>query len=102
MISAQIRIRFEQLPAAWSARNHDRTGFLAGSKKSWQAGRRVPTLQVEETRMTKAWLAAIAAVSFAAGVPAMAVAQNAPVKIVSLMELSGAGATAGTNFSNGV
>jgi hypothetical protein len=32
--------------------------------------------------MTKTWLAAIAAVSFAAGVPA--------------------GATAGTNFSNGV
>jgi hypothetical protein len=52
--------------------------------------------------MTETWLAAIAAVSFAAGVPAMAVAQNAPVKIISLMELSGAGANAGTNFSNGV
>jgi branched-chain amino acid transport system substrate-binding protein len=52
--------------------------------------------------MTKTWLAAIAAVTFTAGAPAATMAQNTPVKIVSLMELSGAGATAGTNFSNGV
>jgi branched-chain amino acid transport system substrate-binding protein len=33
--------------------------------------------------------------------PALALAQSGPVKIVGLVELSGAGATAGTNFDNG-
>jgi hypothetical protein len=52
--------------------------------------------------MRKSWLAAIAAWSVVADLPGGSVAKTAPVKIVSLMELSGAGATAGTNFSNGV
>jgi len=45
-------------------------------------------------------LAAVAALMVAA--PVVSLAQTGPVKIVSLMELSGAGATAGTNFRNGV
>jgi branched-chain amino acid transport system substrate-binding protein len=43
-------------------------------------------------------LAAVALASFAA----VAAAQQGPVKIVGLVELSGTGATAGTNFDNGV
>jgi branched-chain amino acid transport system substrate-binding protein len=50
--------------------------------------------------MIKSWLAAVAALMVAA--PVVSLAQTGPVKIVSLMELSGAGATAGTNFRNGV
>jgi branched-chain amino acid transport system substrate-binding protein len=50
--------------------------------------------------MIKSCLAAAAAAMLAA--PAVSVAQTGPVKIVSLMELSGDGATAGTNFRNGV
>jgi branched-chain amino acid transport system substrate-binding protein len=53
--------------------------------------------------MKMPWVAAVAAFGLIAGLPDLAVAQQSgPVKIVSLMELSGAGATAGTNFSNGV
>jgi branched-chain amino acid transport system substrate-binding protein len=52
--------------------------------------------------MRKSWLAAIAAWSSLLGLPSSVMAADAPVKIVSLLELSGAGATAGTNFSNGV
>ncbi len=57
--------------------------------------------------MNRSWLAAAAAPVLAAGIvmagaPAVGIAQDAPVVVVSLMELSGAGATAGTNFSNGV
>ena len=43
-------------------------------------------------------LAAVCAVAMAS--PALA--QQKPVPIIGLMELSGAGATAGTNFNNGV
>lgn len=52
--------------------------------------------------MSRSRLVAFAAWGIAAGMAGGAMAQNAPVKIVSLMELSGGGATAGTNFSNGV
>ncbi len=52
--------------------------------------------------MSRSWLAFAAATTLVAGAPAVCVAQNAPIKVVGLMELSGAGATAGTNFSNGV
>jgi len=44
------------------------------------------------------WLAAVAL----AGFGTVAAAQQGPVKIVGLVELSGTGATAGTNFDNGV
>ena len=44
--------------------------------------------------------AALAAAALA--VPLMAAAQQAPVKIYSVVELSGTGATAGTNFDNGL
>jgi branched-chain amino acid transport system substrate-binding protein len=46
-------------------------------------------------------LTAVAA-TLALGLPLAVQAADAPVKIVSLVELSGDGATAGTNFSNGV
>src|SRR6476660_4356897 len=36
------------------------------------------------------------------GMTTLASAQSGPVKIIGLVELSGAGATAGTNFRNGV
>jgi branched-chain amino acid transport system substrate-binding protein len=52
--------------------------------------------------MHRSWLAALAAWGVVAGIPTVGDAENAPVVIVSLMELSGVGATAGTNFSNGV
>lgn len=52
--------------------------------------------------MNRSWLAALAAWIFVAGVPTGGSAEDPPVVIVSLMELSGVGATAGTNFSNGV
>src|SRR5436190_15151548 len=42
----------------------------------------------------------VAALALAAG--SIAFAQQGPVQIVGLMELSGTGATAGTNFDNGV
>src|SRR3989454_10300131 len=35
-------------------------------------------------------------------IPMLALAQEGPVRIIGLMELSGTGATAGTNFDNGV
>ena len=40
--------------------------------------------------------------AFAVAMASSALAQQKPVPIVGLMELSGAGATAGTNFNNGV
>ncbi|HET7031951.1 MAG TPA: ABC transporter substrate-binding protein [Casimicrobiaceae bacterium] len=43
-----------------------------------------------------------AALSFAATVAGPALAQQKPITIVGLVELSGTGATAGTNFNNGV
>jgi branched-chain amino acid transport system substrate-binding protein len=43
-----------------------------------------------------------AALSFAAAVAGPALAQQKPITIVGLVELSGTGATAGTNFNNGV
>lgn len=52
--------------------------------------------------MIRSWLAA-AALGLAIGAPVVSSAEDSgPVKVVSLMELSGAGATAGTNFRNGV
>src|SRR5262249_24930412 len=55
----------------------------------------------EGRRMTTTWVGALA-LALAAAAPLAAMAEDGPVKIVSLMELSGAGATAGTNFSNGL
>ena len=52
--------------------------------------------------MNKSWLAAAAASVLLVGAPTAGIAQDKPVVVVSLMELSGVGATAGTNFSNGV
>jgi branched-chain amino acid transport system substrate-binding protein len=43
---------------------------------------------------------ALAALALTAALPALA--QQGPIKIVGLVELSGTGATAGTNFNNGV
>jgi branched-chain amino acid transport system substrate-binding protein len=43
-----------------------------------------------------------AALSFAAAVAGPALARQKPITIVGLVELSGTGATAGTNFNNGV
>ncbi len=52
--------------------------------------------------MIRSWLAA-AALGLAIGAPVASSAEDSgPVKVVSLMELSGGGATAGTNFKNGV
>lgn len=52
--------------------------------------------------MIRSWMAA-AALGLAIGAPVVSSAEDSgPVKVVSLMELSGAGATAGTNFKNGV
>jgi branched-chain amino acid transport system substrate-binding protein len=42
------------------------------------------------------------AAAMALAVPLIAFAQTGPVKIVNIVELSGGGATAGTNFDNGV
>ena len=50
--------------------------------------------------MKHAWCNTVAALAFAAA--SCAVAQTGPVTIIGLMELSGTGATAGTNFDNGV
>ena len=38
----------------------------------------------------------------AAALPALAMAQGEPIKLVNVIELSGAIATAGTNYKNGV
>ena len=42
------------------------------------------------------------AAAMALAVPLVALAQTGPIKIVDIVELSGGGATAGTNFDNGV
>ena len=44
----------------------------------------------------------LALAAFALSVAAPALAQTGPVPIVGLVELSGTGTTAGTNFDNGV
>ena len=52
--------------------------------------------------MRTSWLAAGAALGVLAAFVPEAGAQQKPVKIVNLVEMSGGGATAGTNFKNGV
>jgi branched-chain amino acid transport system substrate-binding protein len=52
--------------------------------------------------MMTSWLAAGAAVVVLAALAPEAEAQQKPVKIINLVEMSGGGATAGTNFKNGV
>ncbi len=52
--------------------------------------------------MRTSWLAAGAALGVAVAFAPEAEAQQKPVKIVNLVEMSGGGATAGTNFKNGV
>lgn len=47
-------------------------------------------------------IAGCAALAVAALMPQALLAQGAPIKIAGLMELSGTGATSGTNFDNGV
>ncbi|WP_460451507.1 ABC transporter substrate-binding protein [Alsobacter sp. SYSU BS001988] len=51
--------------------------------------------------MLKSWTGALAGVLLAGGLIAQAGAQNAPIKLIAVGELSGAGATVGTNFKNG-
>ena len=52
--------------------------------------------------MRTSWLAAGAALGALAALSPEASAQQKPVKIINLVEMSGGGATAGTNFKNGV
>jgi branched-chain amino acid transport system substrate-binding protein len=51
--------------------------------------------------MTKSWTGVFAGILLAGGLIAQAGAQNAPIKLINVGELSGAGATVGTNFKNG-
>ena len=48
--------------------------------------------------MLKSWTGALAGVLLAGGLIAQAGAQNAPIKLIAVGELSGAGARVGTNF----
>src|SRR5215472_2753856 len=97
-------------PAAWAA-NLGRqicarfappfaASLVAGARPQRPCGTTRNGGTEEETGMIRNRLAALAALALLAASPARG--EEGPVKIVSLMELTGTGTTAGTNFSNGV
>jgi branched-chain amino acid transport system substrate-binding protein len=77
---------------------HCATWFL--QMRGWPVGHRCSSFKLLERNMNR-YLKTIA-VALAATLSLAAQAQQGPVPIVGLMELSGTGATAGTNFDNGV